>query len=74
MVVTTLTGASSPLAHSSLANNPAPRIDTSHRMSHFTTSQTRTSHFTRAVITFTGRDGAGRFLGLTEIVPVAVKI
>jgi len=34
------------LAHSSLADYPAPRIDTSHRTSHFTTSQTRTSHCT----------------------------
>ena len=30
------------LAHSCLADYPAPRIDTSHRTSHFTTSQTRT--------------------------------
>ena len=32
------------LAHSILADYPAPRIDTSHRTSHFTTSQTRTLH------------------------------
>jgi len=36
------------LAHSSLADYPAPRIDTSHHTSHFTTSQTRTSHVTPA--------------------------
>jgi len=32
--------------HSSLADYPAPRTDTSHDTSHFTTSQTYTSHFT----------------------------